>query len=90
MKKRVTSSILLLKNKFQIPRNVFALGWVSFFNDLASEMVYPVVPIFLTSFLGVPIAIVGVIEGIAESTSSILKFFYFIFLCLSSIFLCLL
>lgn len=64
-----------LKDKFGIPKNVFALGWVSFFNDLASEMIYPIVPIFLTSFLGVPVAIVGLIEGIAESTASILKFF---------------
>jgi len=64
-----------LKNNFGIPRNVFALGWVSFFNDLASEMIYPIVPIFLTSFLGVPVAIVGLIEGVAESTASILKFF---------------
>ncbi|MBM3701812.1 MAG: MFS transporter [Actinobacteria bacterium] len=63
------------EDNFRIPRNVFAMGWVSFFNDLASEMVYPVVPIFLTSFLGVPVAIVGFIEGIAESTSSILKVF---------------
>ena len=64
-----------LIDRFNIPRNVFTLGWVSFFNDLASEMVYPIVPIFLTTFLGVPVAIVGVIEGIAESTASILKVF---------------
>ena len=64
-----------LKNKFNIPKNVFALGWVSFFNDFASEMVYPIVPIFLTTFLGVPVSIVGVIEGIAEATASILKVF---------------
>ncbi len=64
-----------LKNNFGIPRNVFALGWVSFFNDFASEMIYPIVPIFLTGFLGVPVAIVGLIEGIAESTASILKVF---------------
>ena len=64
-----------LKNRFDIPKNVFALGWVSFFNDFPSEMVYPVVPIFLTSFLGVPVSIVGIIEGIAESTASILKVF---------------
>jgi len=64
-----------LKDKFNIPRNVFALGWVSFFNDFASEMVYPIVPIFLTSFLRVPVSIVGIIEGIAESTASILKVF---------------
>jgi MFS family permease len=38
-------------------------------------MVYPIVPIFLTTFLGVPVAIVGLIEGIAESTASILKVF---------------
>ncbi len=62
-----------LNNNFRIPKNVFVLGWVSFFNDFASEMMYPIVPIFLTSFLGVPVTIVGVIEGIAESTASILK-----------------
>jgi MFS family permease len=38
-------------------------------------MIYPIIPIFLTGFLGVPVAIVGLIEGIAESTSSILKLF---------------
>ncbi|MHB1376344.1 MAG: MFS transporter [Candidatus Humimicrobiaceae bacterium] len=64
-----------LKNIFNIPKNVIALGWVSFFNDIASEMIYPIVPIFLTSFLGVPVAIVGIIEGIAESTASLLKVF---------------
>lgn len=62
-----------MKNKFGISKNVFALGLVSFFNDVASEMIYPIVPIFLTSVLGAPVAIVGLIEGIAESTASILK-----------------
>jgi len=56
-------------------RNVVALGLVSMFNDIASEMVYPIIPIFLTSVLGAPVAIVGVIEGIAEATASILKVF---------------
>ena len=59
--------------KIGISKNVFALGLVSFFNDIASEMIYPIVPIFLTSVLGAPVAIVGLIEGIAESTASILK-----------------
>jgi len=59
--------------KIGISKNVFALGLVSFFNDVASEMIYPIVPIFLTSVLGAPVAIVGLIEGIAESTASILK-----------------
>jgi len=49
------------------------LGLVSFFNDVASEMIYPLVPIFLTSILGAPATIVGLIEGIAESTASILQ-----------------
>ena len=45
------------------------------FNDMASEMAYPIIPLFLTSVLGAPVAIVGVIEGIAEATASILKVF---------------
>lgn len=49
------------------------MGLTSFFNDVASEMIYPIVPIFLTSVLGAPVAIVGLIEGVAESTASILK-----------------
>jgi len=62
-----------MKNKFGISKNIFVLGLVSFFNDVASEMIYPLVPIFLTSVLGAPVAIVGLIEGIAESTASVLK-----------------
>ena len=57
------------------PRNVFFLGLVSLFNDIASEMVYPIVPLFLTTALGAPVAIVGIIEGIAEATASMLKAF---------------
>ena len=49
------------------------MGLVSFFNDIASEMIYPLVPIFLTSVLGAPVSIVGLIEGVAESVASILK-----------------
>jgi len=49
-----------------LPENVRALGWVSFANDLASELAYPVVPLFLTITLGAPVAVVGLIEGIAE------------------------
>ena len=58
-----------------IKKNVFVLGLVSLFTDISSEMIYPLVPIFLTSVLGAPVAIVGLIEGIAESTASILKTF---------------
>ena len=52
-----------------LPENVRALGWVSFANDLASELAYPVVPLFLTITLGAPVAVVGLIEGIAEGTA---------------------
>jgi MFS family permease len=60
----------ILKNK-----NVLALGWVSLLNDFASEMAYPIIPIFLTATLGAPVAAVGIIEGTAEATASILKVF---------------
>ncbi len=60
----------------KVPRNVFFLGLVSFFNDIAAEMVYPIVPIFLTSVVHAPVAIVGLIEGIAEGTASIGKFIF--------------
>ncbi len=49
------------------------LGAVSFLTDISSEMVYPLVPLFLTSTLGAPAAAVGLIEGFAESTASFLK-----------------
>ncbi len=58
-----------------ISRNVFILGITSFFTDLSTEVVYPLVPLFLTSVLGAPFFVVGLIEGIAESTASLLKIF---------------
>src|SRR5215831_5071144 len=56
-----------------LPRTVVVLGFVSLLNDSASEMITPLLPIFLTSVLGSGPMIVGLIEGIAESTASILK-----------------
>src|ERR1700679_1521155 len=58
-----------------IPRTVFQLGLVSLFNDLAKEMIYPVVPLFLAQVLGAGPVAVGWVEGVAESTSSLLKVF---------------
>jgi MFS family permease len=60
---------------FTIERNVFFTGVVSFFMDISTEMIYPLVPIFLSSVLGVNKSIIGLIEGIAESTASLLKVF---------------
>ncbi len=56
-----------------VKKNVFILGLVSFFTDISSEMLYPIIPIFLTAVLHAPMSVVGLIEGIAESTASILK-----------------
>lgn len=55
--------------------NIVVLGLVSFFVDMSTEMVYPLVPLFLTATLGASPAVVGVIEGIAESIASLLKVF---------------
>ena len=57
----------------RVPRNVRVLSAVSFFQDAASELVYPVLPIFLTTTLGAPASVVGLIEGIAEGTASAMK-----------------
>ncbi len=55
--------------------NVLVAGLVSFFTDISSEMIVPVLPLFLAVTLRAPVAAVGLIEGIAESTASILRVF---------------
>ena len=60
----------------KLAKQVIILEVVSLFTDFASEMLYPVTPIFLTSFLGASMAIVGLIEGIAEITAGILKGYF--------------
>src|ERR1043166_972668 len=57
----------------RITRNVYALSAVSFFTDVSSEMIYPLLPAFLTSTLGASAAFLGVIEGAAEATGALLK-----------------
>ncbi len=56
-----------------ISRPVILLALVSFFTDISSEMIYPLIPLFLTSSLGAPAAVVGLIEGVAESAASLTK-----------------
>ncbi|HEU0264992.1 MAG TPA: MFS transporter [Geobacterales bacterium] len=58
-----------------ITGNVLVLGLVSFLTDVSSEMIYPLLPLFLTGLLGVTPAFLGIIEGVAESTSALLKLF---------------
>lgn len=61
-----------LKN---LPHNLWAVSLTSFLMDISSEMVINILPIFLSSVLGVKTNIIGIIEGIAEATASILKVF---------------
>jgi len=58
-----------------LPRNVWAVSLTSFFMDISSEMVINIVPLFLYNVLGVGAGIIGLIEGIAEATASLLKVF---------------
>lgn len=77
LKSKVMSSMIqrlksLMRN---VPKNVFAMGATSFFNDISSEMIYPALPFFLTATLGVSVDIIGLIEGIAQLTSNFLRIF---------------
>jgi len=56
-----------------LTRNLAVLSGVSFLQDAASELLYPILPIFLTTVLGAPAAVVGAVEGIAEGAASITK-----------------
>jgi MFS family permease len=62
------------QEKFR-PGNVWALGIVSFLTDFSTEMIYPLLPLFLTRTLGASVGFVGVLEGAAETTASVLKLF---------------
>ncbi|MDX2219687.1 MAG: MFS transporter [Burkholderiales bacterium] len=57
----------------QIPRPVWVLGFVSLFMDMSSELIHAVLPVYMTTVLGVSALVVGVVEGLAEATSSMLK-----------------
>lgn len=58
-----------------LPRNVWAVSLTSFFMDVSSEMVINLLPLFLANVLGLKTNLIGVIEGVAEATASILKLF---------------
>ena len=58
-----------------LPRNVWAVSLTSFFMDISSEMVINILPLFLSNVLGVKTNVIGLIEGIAEATASLLKVF---------------
>ena len=62
-----------MKTRLRLPRNVWAMGWASFLTDVSTDIVYPLLPMFLTTTLGAGVAFVGLIEAVAESTASLLK-----------------
>ncbi len=64
-----------MKSLLSLPRAIWLLGLVSFCNDAASELVYPLVPLYLASVLLAGPRALGLIEGIAEATGSLLKLF---------------
>lgn len=71
---RVVPTAVATRRYFGVGRNVFFLGWVSFLTDVSSEMILNVLPLFLSNVLGVGTAIIGVIEGIADSTATLMRF----------------
>ena len=58
-----------------ITRNVLLLGLVSLFTDLGSQMIFPLIPLYLVSVLGAGASVVGICEGAAETTASLIKVF---------------
>jgi MFS family permease len=65
-----------VKFRSKIPRQVVLLSLVSFFTDIASEMLYPVTPIFLAVSLSASMTIIGIAEGLAEVTASLFKAYF--------------
>ncbi len=64
---------MMTADRRRIPRAVWVLGFVSLFMDMSSELVHAILPMYLTTVLGLSILAVGVIEGVAEATASMLK-----------------
>lgn len=65
-----------MNKRRKIPRTVWILGFVSLFTDFASEMLYPVTPLFLSAVLGASMSLIGLIEGIAEVAAGLLKGYF--------------
>lgn len=59
-----------------LPQSVRCLGWASFFTDLASEMMAPLIPLFLTTVLGANLQIVGIYEGVSDGIANGAKYFF--------------
>lgn len=70
-----TGFVGLWRRYRSLPRNVFAISLVSLLNDASSEIIYPLLPVFLATSLGASARAIGMIEGLAESMASLLKLF---------------
>ena len=70
---QISDKYMGVRGAGSLDEGVRALGWVSFLTDVASEMIYPLLPSFLTRTLGAGPAVLGLIEGVAESTASVTK-----------------
>lgn len=62
-------------NLRQLPRNVWVVTITSFFTDVSSEMIFNLIPLYLSNVLGVQFGVIGLIDGLAEMTASLLKLF---------------
>src|ERR1700690_2326632 len=62
-------------NLARLPRNIWAVTFASFFTDISSEMIFNLVPLYLANVLGVGTAVIGLIDGIAETTASLMKIY---------------
>ncbi|HQT44427.1 MAG TPA: MFS transporter, partial [Candidatus Micrarchaeota archaeon] len=58
-----------------VRKNIYALGLVSFFTDVSSEMIFPLIPIVMATFMGAGKEIIGMMEGVADSIASLLDIF---------------
>lgn len=72
---QATGAVVARTTRASLPRSIWALGFVSMFMDISSEMIHGLLPTFLVTVLGASAEMVGVIEGIGEATASISKLF---------------
>jgi MFS family permease len=75
MTKTADAGVAPARGARAVPRSVWALGFVSMFMDISSEMVHALLPLYMVAVLGTSVLAVGLIEGIAEATASIVKVF---------------
>jgi MFS family permease len=59
----------------RLPRNIWVVTVTSFLTDISSEMIFNLIPLFLANVLGVGTAVIGLIDGVAETTASLMKFY---------------